>query len=263
MAKISVPDLARRGFASDLAHGFVLPFRAVGVVLGTRRLLLLALASGVVTAVSLIAMAIGFWPLAQDLTARLLTGDGFWAKGAQVALAVLLYLSLLVVGALTIPNLVLAPFGDPISEATEAACGDFEAPPFTVGGLLRGTFVSLSHTLLRLLLMLVGIAAVWPINLVPVAGAVVWVVFSWLWSAFWLTVEHLSTPMARHFYPFKSVVGVLRQRLGLALGLGAALVLLLWIPIINFLLLPLAIVAGTLLFRGLLRIGALPASRSR
>ena len=258
MAKNPVPDLVQRGFVADLAQGFVLPVRALRLVSATRRLFLFALASGVVTAVSLIAMAIGFWPLAQDLTARWLSGDGFWAKGAQVALTLILYLSLLVVGALTVPNVLLAPLGDPISEATEAACGGFEATPFTFAGLLRGTFVSASHTLLRLLLMLLGTAALWPISFVPVLGGVVWVVVSWSWSAFWLAVEHLSTPMARHLYPFRIVTRVLRQRMGLALGFGAALVLLLWIPIVNFLLLPLATVAGTLLFRGLLRIDALP-----
>ncbi|MGC4069346.1 MAG: EI24 domain-containing protein [Polyangiaceae bacterium] len=145
------------------------------------------------------------------------------------------------------------------SEATEVACGDFESPPFTFAGLVRGTLVSTSHTLLRVLLMVVGIALLWPINLVPIVGSVVWFVISWSWSAFWLAVEHLSAPMARHLYPFSAVVRVLRQRIGLALGFGAALVLLLWIPVVNFLLLPIAIVAGTLLFRGLLRIGLLPA----
>jgi CysZ protein len=261
VAKNPVPELAWRGFMVDLAQGFLLPLRSIGLIFATRRLFLLALGSGVVTAVSLIAMAIGFWPLAQDITARLLTGEGFWAKGAEVALTVLLYVTLLVIGALTIPNMLLAPFGDPISEATEAACGGFEAPPFTLAGLLRGALVSVSHTLLRVLLMLGGIAVLWPLSFVPIVGGVVWVVVSWSWSAFWLAVEHLSTPMARHLYPFGAVVRVLRQRSGLALGFGAALVLLLWLPIVNLLLLPLAIVAGTLLFRGLLRIDALPVRR--
>lgn len=46
-------------------------------------------------------------------------------------------------------------------------------------------------------------------------------------------------------------MSALRGRLALALGFGAALTLLLWVPVLNFFLMPLAVVAGTLLFCGL------------
>jgi CysZ protein len=47
------------------------------------------------------------------------------------------------------------------------------------------------------------------------------------------------------------VVTALRARLALALGFGGCLSLILWVPLLNFFLMPLAVVAGTLLFRGL------------
>jgi CysZ protein len=111
--------------------------------------------------------------------------------------------------------------------------------------------------------MLAGSAMLLPIHFVPFAGGVLWFVLSSLWSMFWLSAEHLSTPMARHLYSFPRVVSVLRQRLALALGFGGALAILLWIPILNCFLLPIAIVAGTLLFHGLLSIGALPRQNTQ
>jgi CysZ protein len=57
------------------------------------------------------------------------------------------------------------------------------------------------------------------------------------------------------------VIRALRTRLPLALGFGATLWVLLWVPVLNFFLMPVAVVAGTLLFRGLLSSGALPESQ--
>ena len=77
---------------------------------------------------------------------------------------------------------------------------------------------------------------------------------------FWLAVEHLSNPAARHLVPFRQVVRALRQRPFLALGFGAALWVLLWVPVVNFFLLPVAVVAGTLLFRSLEQAGLVSAA---
>jgi CysZ protein len=62
--------------------------------------------------------------------------------------------------------------------------------------------------------------------------------------------------MARHLYPFGQVLAALRRRLTLALGFGAALYVMLWVPVLNFFLMPVAVVAGTLLYRALRQAGA-------
>jgi CysZ protein len=157
-----------------------------------------------------------------------------------------------------VPNLLLAPLHDPLSEATEERCGDFTAPAFSLAATARGIVESLTHTLMRVALMLLGLLVLFPLHLIPVAGSVLWVVLSSVWSMFWIAAEHLSNPMARHLRPFKQVLAALRGRLPLALGFGAALYVLLWVPVLNFFLMPVAVVAGTLLFRGLLGSGALP-----
>ncbi len=63
--------------------------------------------------------------------------------------------------------------------------------------------------------------------------------------------------MARHLYRFGDVTRAVRARLGLGMGLGAAIYLLLWVPVLNLFFVPLAIVSGTLLYRGLRSAGAL------
>ena len=115
-------------------------------------------------------------------------------------------------------------------------------------------FLHLFEPLLKL-----GHLLLLPLNLIPVAGSTAWSVLSVLWTMGWLAAEYLDTAMARHHYPFRAVRGAVLSRAGLCMGFGAAVYLLLWIPILNFFFIPLAIVSGTLLFRGLLAAGALPA----
>lgn len=251
----SLPPTSRPG---DFLRGLGLPVRAFALILRTPRLLALSLGSGAVTAATLVGLALGAWPLGQHLAGRLLEADAGWRHAAAVGLGALFALVLWGVGALTVPNLLLAPLQDPLSEATEARLGDFTAPPFSWGAVLRGTRESLAHTLLRLSLMLAGLALLFPLHLVPVAGSGLWVALSSVWSMYWLAVEHLSNPMARHLRPFGQVVAVLRRRLALALGFGAALWVLLWVPVVNCFLMPVAVVAGTLLYRALVAAGALP-----
>ena len=191
----------------------------------------------------------------------MLTADSGWQHAASLGLGVVFFIVLFIVGALTAPNLLLAPLQDPLSEATEVRCGDFTAPPFSASATVRGIVESLMHTLLRLAFMFLGLAVLFPLNLIPAAGSVLWVILSSVWSMFWIAAEHLSNPMARHLRPFGQVIRALRTRLPLALGFGATLYVLLWVPVLNFFLMPVAVVAGTLLFRGLLRSGALPESQ--
>lgn len=223
-----------------------LPFRALQLLLKTPRLLGLSLLCG-----ALAFFALGFagwaaWAGGGALAEKLITPDSGWAHAANVGLHVLLAIPLFAAGALTLPNLLLAPVQDPLSEATERALGATTPGP---SGFVRGTLISLRHTLVRLALMLLGFAVLFPFNFIPGVGSVVWFVLSTLWSAFWLSVEYLSGPMARHHRRFREVLSVLKQRPGVTFGFGLALWVLLWLPIVNCFLMPLAVIAGTLLYR--------------
>jgi len=263
MTTSATPRLPASGTPGDVLRGAALPLKAFALIFRTPRLFGWSLVAAAVTAATLVGLAVGLWPLAQHLADGLVGHDATWQRVTSMGLGVLFFAGAFVVGALTVPNVLLAPLQDPLSEATEVRCGDFTPPPFSLPGLVRGTLESLAHTLLRVAFMALGFVVLWPLNLVPVAGGVAWLVLSSTWSMFWLAAEHLSNPMARHLHPFRQVVRALRQRLALALGFGAALWVLLWVPVLNFFLMPVAVVAGTLLYRGLRAAGALPAPPSR
>ncbi|MFZ5469780.1 MAG: EI24 domain-containing protein [Myxococcota bacterium] len=252
-----VPSFAQPGWA-DFLRGLSLPFTAVGLVFRSRKLFLLSLLASVVTFVALAALLV-FLPSATGSFLGL-----FWARpegwvGAALwyVVAALTFVVLLVVGANTVPLLLLAPLQDPLSEATEELCGGFFAPPFSLGLFLKGALASIAHTLKRITLLLGGHALLLALHLLPGIGSIVWTVASTLWTMWWLSAEYLSGVMARHLYRFRDVVPALWSRKRLALGFGAAIYVLLWIPVLNLFFIPLAVVAGTLLFRGLRAAGAL------
>jgi CysZ protein len=253
-----VPDLARRG-PLDLLRGFCLPFRGLGLVFSTPRLKLLTVAVGAVTLVTLVGLGMGLIQLAPALVGHFWSpGAAWYAIAAQKLLVVLVFGLLFVIGANVVPALLVAPLMDPLSKQAERAIG---VPGEAGGGALRlikETARALANTLMRLVVLLIGHAVLLPLLLVPVLGAPTWSVLGWFWTAIWVAVSYLDVPMARHLYSFEQELAVLKQRFALCLGFGAAISLMLWVPLLNFFFVPVAVVSGTVLFRSLVSAGALP-----
>jgi CysZ protein len=254
-----VPRFADRTGPADFFQGLALVLRAWSLIFRTPRLLGLSALCALVTLVALTGLFVLLWMYAPELLGALWTRPEAWYGRALWYLVLgLMGLVLLVVGANVVLPLVLAPLQDPLSELTEDLCGDFTSPPFRLGPFLQGLVTSVAHTLARVLLLLLGLAVLFPLNLVPVVGNVAWTVLGTVWTMLWLAGEHLAAPMTRHAYPFAEVRRALRQRWLLCLGFGAGVYVLLWVPILNSFFLPVAVVGGTLLYRGLRAVGNVP-----
>ena len=259
MSSSFVPRFERPSRLVDFFAGLALPFTAARIIFRTGRLRRLSALSAAITFALLAGLLVALWRYTRPLLAWAWPlpepwyGQAFW----YIALA-LTFGVLFVIGANTLPVLVLAPFQDPLSEATEEQCGGFQPPPFSWRAVGHQTLVSLGHTLARLGAFYLGHLLLLALNLLPGAGALVWTVAATLWTMAWLAAEYLDGPMARHLYPFRLVSRTVWRRLPLCLGFGAALHVLLWVPLLNTLFVPVAVVGGTLLFRGLRACGHLP-----
>lgn len=257
-----VPPLGARAGWGDFAFGFSLPFRAIRVIAGSPRLTALSLVSSAVTAAALIALSWALFTYTDDLVSLAWAKPTAWYAVALWYLVVAVaFVLLLVVGANTVPLLLLAPLQDPISEATEASLGNFSPPPFSFGRFWRGAVASVSHTLQRIGLLLLGQAVLLPLVLIPGVGSIAWTVLGALWTMWWLATEYVGGAMVRYLYTFREVQSALRARARLAMGFGAAVYVLLWIPVLNLFFIPLAIAAGTLLFCSLRQAGCVRAPR--
>lgn len=254
-----IPTFGPQDRLSDFFQGLGLLGRAFGLLFRVPRLRGLALLCAGVTFASLVALTVLLSRYTPVLLAHFFARPGTWYGLALWYLVlVLVFLVLLVVGANVVPPLLLAPLQDPLSESTEDICGGHEPPPFGLGTFLGGLARGLTHTLARTFFLLAGLALLLPLNLLPGVGSVLWTVLGSLWTMTWLAGEHLATPMTRHGYSFAEVRRALRERRALCLGFGAGVYVLLWVPVLNTFFLPVAIVGGTLLYRGLLAAGTLP-----
>ncbi|HZN94037.1 MAG TPA: EI24 domain-containing protein [Myxococcales bacterium] len=259
-----IPAIPPRGGPLDFARGLRLPFSAFRLIFRSPRLFGLSLLASAVTLAGLVGSVVAWWrftgPLLETVIQEPEPGLTRWL---WKVLWGLLFLLLTAITMNTVPVLLLAPLQDPLSEATEELCGDRQSRPFSVGRMLAESATSIGHTLARIAILLAGHAALFVLHFVPVVGSLAWTVLGPAWTMTWLATEYLDAPMARHLYHFRQVRSVVFRRLGLSLGFGAAVYVLLWVPLLNLFFIPVAVISGTLLFRALRQSGDLPAPAPR
>ena len=82
------------------------------------------------------------------------------------------------------------------------------------------------------------------ISFIPVINLIspfLWIIFgSWL-----LSLEYLDYPMGNHDLTFKQQKETLKKRRGLSLGFGGSVMILTSIPIVNFIVMPVAVAGAT------------------
>jgi CysZ protein len=142
-----------------------------------------------------------------------------------------------------IANLLGAPFNGFLSEAVERSLTG-TAPPGS-GLTLPGEIVEALRTEAGKFLYFgsraVPLLVLFLIPFVQVVAPFLWV----LLGAWMMALEYLEYPLNNHGRLFPEVRALLRQRRGLALGFGAAVLLLTLIPVLNFVAMPVAVAGAT------------------
>src|SRR5687768_5496763 len=85
------------------------------------------------------------------------------------------------------------------------------------------------------------LASLW----LPGIGQVLSTVFGWYLTSLFLAFDYLDWPMARRGWGFRDRYRRLAQNRAVALGFGTACWVLLFVPVLNVLLVPGAVVGGT------------------
>ena len=120
--------------------------------------------------------------------------------------------------------------------------------PWTEGGLVRDVLRVLKQSLKRLLIYLAVMLPLLLVNFVPAVGAIIYAVLAWLFTAYFLALEFMDYPLDRRGLSLKEKSRYVRG-MGLGwLGFGSAVLAIGLVPVVNFALLPLAAMGGTLLY---------------
>ncbi|MEE8364925.1 MAG: sulfate transporter CysZ [Gammaproteobacteria bacterium] len=144
-----------------------------------------------------------------------------------------------------IANIVAAPFNALMSEKIETLLTGNTMDSYTP--FLQLALSSVRSQLGKLLYILLWSVALLLFSLIPLlnfAAPILWVIFgSWL-----LSLEYLDYPMGNHELEFPQQKRVLGARKGLALGFGGATLVLTSIPLLNFIVMPVAVAGATALW---------------
>ncbi len=230
--------------ASCLVHGYALVVKP-----GLQRFFVLPLLINVVVLAALI-LGGGQW-FASILDAILPNASPWWGEVVRVILWVLFVVAallLLFFSFTAIANLIGAPFNGLLAQAVERMLGGASKAEETPREpLWRLALASIRSELGKLRYFFVLIAIVFVLTLIPIINVIA--PFLWVGMTAWmLALEYIAYPTENHGLDFKQTRRRLRQRPLLALGFGAAVLIAMLLPVVNFIVMPAAVAGATVLW---------------
>ncbi len=144
-----------------------------------------------------------------------------------------------------IANIVAAPFNALLSEKIEIRLtGRAISVNSSFMKMARDSFLSQIRKLVYIIFWSAVLLLISLIPLVNFAAPFLWVIFgSWL-----LSLEYLDYPMGNHELNFTRQRQILATRKGLSLGFGSSVMVLTSIPLLNFIVMPVAVAGATVLW---------------
>jgi CysZ protein len=228
----------------SLWYGITLPLRAGRLIVSSGRLIALSLLP-----VTLTLALYGFVVLRVQDLARAAINERLMVWGwdphgwGAWGLAILANLILLIVGAFTfsaVASIIASPFNDFLAEATERHAEPPlpAVPPMGLAAKAELIVIDLGKTIAAGIAMIVAILLSWIpfVNVVAFALAFMLVSF-----------QYISYPQTRRGHGLGYGLKFLVHHPWASLGFGAALTFFFAIPLLSSLMLPLAVVGGTLL----------------
>lgn len=161
-----------------------------------------------------------------------------------------------------IANLIAAPFNGYLAEVIERELSGRGPPQAGIREMLDDAVRAIGYELRKLAYVVIRIAPLLLLFLVPVvnlAAGPIWM----LATAWMLAITYGDFAMSNHLLSFRQQRALLGTRKGLALGFGAAVLLGMSVPLLNFLVMPCAVAGGAVLWVRHLRDDAPPPERPR
>jgi CysZ protein len=141
-----------------------------------------------------------------------------------------------------IANIIAAPFNAIMAEKLEEMLtGDEINSGVSLMTIIKDSILSQLGKLVYIAIWSVGLLLFTLIPLVNFVAPVLWIIFgSWL-----LTLEYMDYPMGNHDLNFSQQKERMKKHRGLALGFGGGIMVMTSIPLINFIVLPVATAGAT------------------
>lgn len=238
---------------TQFSLGFFYPFRAFKWLLASPSLWRFVIIPFCINLVVFSgAVYFGFDFFSDRVVAQIPQGDvWYWGVVYYVAWAIAMLLTVVLVffTFAVVGNLIASPFNDLLSErAQEMLTGVGSAEPFSLQVFLADTRRTLAVEVKKVGLFVLAMVLILPLNLLPGIGSLIYTVLAVSLTIFFLVVEYLGIVLARQRFNFAQQRQFIFNQLFLMAGFGTGVLALLAIPLLQFLCIPVAVVAATKLW---------------
>jgi uncharacterized protein involved in cysteine biosynthesis len=243
-----------------LLRGALVPFRAAGLLLKAPRLWPLVLAPVLLTALfGLLAVIFGWGPAGALLGWRWPEPQApWWQPVLWQAVHVQLYVGLVLVGGVVVPQVLTLPLQDLLALKVERRVRGQAEQGEGLGRFLKEIFAGLEQSLFRFIVFTGGQAVLLVFALVPVLNFA-YPVLSFLWSARWLSHNYLGMTAALHLHTARETNDALAKDPWVGMGMGVVLGGLFLLPGANLFLVPIGVASGAVLYCDLVDAGLMTA----
>ena len=232
----------------ELARGVGDAFRGAGYLAGRPRLWIWVILPTVLAAI-LLALTVG-WVLSllsAPIAATSAWMPGEWADNvARVVVTIILTIASLSV-LVSLSAVIAGPFNEMLSETIEEIETGVAGPPFRVLRLLVDIVVGMFHALRRVIRYLLTMLVLLLVSVViPVVGTLVAAIGGAYVTAQFAAYDAHDAVFARRRFRYRAKMAYLRERRWRCLGLGAAVGLVLIVPVGNIIGLAIGAAGATL-----------------
>jgi CysZ protein len=161
-------------------------------------------------------------------------------------IAILLVLLICYFAFIIFGGIVSAPFNEKISRLIEEL--EFGEKVESNLSFTKEAFVSIKEELKKILFYFTFIIPLFLINFIPMIGNTISLVFGSAFSFFYNAFDYMDYPLSRRFIKFRQKLKIIDSKRTLSMGFGAMAFILTFLPVINVMVNPLLVVAGTRLF---------------
>ena len=145
----------------------------------------------------------------------------------------------------TITNLIAAPFNGLLSEKVERYESGQTVSDEGIRGLIKDIPRTIGREFQKMGYFIPRALGFFILSLIlPVIGQIIW----FLWISWMMTIQYLDYPFDNHKLPFSRMRFELRAQKGKSLSFGFGIIVLTMIPLVNLIVMPLAVAGATALW---------------
>ena len=172
--------------------------------------------------------------------------EGFLRSAISIFLGILIVLVGLFL-AFLFSQLLSAPVYTRMAAATRTLYTG--VPPRPAGGIYADVILPVLSQAQKIALFLVPQVPLLLLHLIPVVGSILYLVINLVFTMFWLALDYFDYPLDTESHPLKVVdrIRYVFRHLPMTSGFSMTMLVVLYLPVVNFLILPVGVIGATLL----------------